>query len=125
MFQKMLQVGSGGSEQINSPTVKSSDIKTSFKSTFSMTNLEPNKKGLIVVTSGGGQKKTISDLIINEIVGAEVYDSITFGCGSNPSGAGVHNEWFIPVVFTDTTGSITLKYNGSYNNHNAAVYAIQ
>ena len=123
MFQKMLQGGGGGGGE--PPAVKSSDIKDSFKKTFSMTNLEPNKKGLIVITSGGGTKKASTDLVIDNLVGAEIYDSITFGCGSNAGGSGIHNEWFIPVVFTDTTGSITLSYKGSYNSHNAAVYAIQ
>ena len=125
MFQKMLQGGSGGSEQIEPPSVKSLDIKDSFKSTFSMTNLEPNKKGLIVVASGGNTKKKSEDLIINNIVGAEVYGNITFGCGANGSNNGIHNEWFIPVVFTNTTSSITLSYNGTYISNNAAVYAIQ
>ena len=125
MFQKMLQVGSGGSEQINSPAVKSSDIKGAFISTFSMTNLEPNKKGLIVITSSGAHLKKSSDLIINKIVGAETYGSITFGGGSNNSNTHYHNEWFIPVVFTDTTSSITLSYKGDYNRNCAGVYAIQ
>ena len=122
MFQKMLQGGSGGGEP---PAVKSSDIKNVFTSTFSMTNLEPNKKGLIVITSSGTHLKKLSDLKINEIVGAEIYGSITFGGGSNNSNTHFHNEWFIPVVFTDTTSSITLSYEGDYNRNCAGVYAIQ
>ena len=122
MFQKMLQGGGGGGEP---PAVKSSDIQKVFTSTFSMTNLEPNKKGLIVITSSGAHLKKSSDLIINEIVGAEIYGSITFGGGSNNSNTHYHNEWFIPVVFTDTTSSITLSYKGDYNRNCAGVYAIQ
>ena len=122
MFQKMLQGGGGGGEP---PAVKSSDIKDVFTSTFSMTNLEPNKKGLIVITSSGAHLKKSSDLIINEIVGAETYGSITFGGGSNNSKTHFHNEWFVPVVFTDTTSSIKLSYNGDYNRNCAGVYAIQ
>lgn len=124
MWQKMLQGGSGGSGG-EPPAVKSSDIQKNFISTFSMTNLEPNKKGLIVITSSGAHLKQSSDLIINEIVGAEIYGSITFGGGSNSSNTHYHNEWFIPVLFTDTTSSIKLSYQGDYNRNCAGVYAIQ